>query len=178
MNRRWTMLNMSWKFSSKSSSSSFSLWKGRWLVLVDLRIPGKHAAGDRGDSHHASWRVLPGWFLQRGEYSFLFGLVTRFFLQCSAGFYAILHTLLQILYYTLLWSDCNLLFLFSCTAPLIPPHSIALQSLPCASLYPYNGNLRTDVWLHAWVLPCQDLCGHWICGFRYDEGKKKRYKMC
>ena len=35
------------------------------------------------------------------------------------------------------------------------------------SLHPHRGSLRSYVWIYARVLPLQDLCGCWICGFRY-----------
>lgn len=46
-------------------------------------------------------------------------------------------------------------------SPSLPP------SLSPTSLHPHSGNLRTRVWIYARVLPLQDLCGCWICGFRY-----------
>lgn len=62
-----------------------------------------------------------------------------------------------------------------CTPPSWPNlkllNTYLLFSAPFASLHPYSRNLGTYVWLHAWVLPFQDLCGHWICGFRYGITK-------
>lgn len=52
-------------------------------------------------------------------------------------------------------------------------HYKALNTLFCVSvftsLHPYSWNPRTNVWVYAWLLPHQNLCGHWIRGFRYGS---------
>lgn len=37
----------------------------------------------------------------------------------------------------------------------------------CTSLYLHNRNARPNGWVHAGLLPGQDLRGRWICRFRY-----------
>lgn len=67
-----------WKFqlcSFKSALPPYSLWKGCWLVHVDICVLGKHAAWNWRDSHHAPGSVLSGWLLQRRKHSLLFGSV-------------------------------------------------------------------------------------------------------
>lgn len=113
---------------------------------MDLRACGKHAAWGWGDSHHAFGYFLSGWLLRRRERSILFRFVCVF-------------AVFDCFYLSFFGKRWLILLIMS---PSLPP------SLSPTSLHPHSGNLRTRVWIYARVLPLQDLCGYWICGFRYD----------
>lgn len=151
---------------SKPSFLLLSLWKICRLVSVDLCFYWQHDAWDWRNSHHALGCFLPGRLLQRREHSILFGFGLIFTLHCLC--YLLWY--LRLCLHTFL---CGTVFnLISCKiwAEL---HHKELNPLfcvsVCTSLHPYCWNPRTNVWVYAWLLPHQNLCGHWIRGFRYGS---------
>lgn len=123
-----------------NSVFSLSLWKGSWVIHVDLCIPWKHASWDWRDSHHASGYILPGWLFQRRKHTFLFGLVAFHFLLSLIvfmTFYTLSTTLSCILF--IVWANYFfhlmswfLLLFFCCLSCIIIPQCITFLSL----LYP------------------------------------------